>query len=101
MDFTKGDKIINLPTLQFPTQDGLLKPKPEGAEKTDVKTVKAEGDKKKCNEEEIKNNTPPTLTELTETTSRTFFTIVPGAPLSASSTGETSAIEMVVDVAPR
>ncbi|KAG5307231.1 SENP7 protease, partial [Acromyrmex insinuator] len=42
---TKGDKTINLPTVNFPTQDGKLKPKVEN--QTDVKTVKSESENNK------------------------------------------------------
>lgn len=45
MNNTKGDKNINLPTVNFPTQDGKLKPKSEN--NTDVKTAKPETESKR------------------------------------------------------
>ncbi|XP_018366167.1 PREDICTED: uncharacterized protein LOC108763222 isoform X4 [Trachymyrmex cornetzi] len=42
---TKGGKTINLPTVNFPTQDGKLKPKVEN--QTDVKTAKSESENNK------------------------------------------------------
>ncbi|XP_072750156.1 uncharacterized protein [Anoplolepis gracilipes] len=39
MNNTKGDKTISLPTVNFPTQDGKLKPKSET--QTDVKSAKS------------------------------------------------------------
>lgn len=45
MNDTKGDKTINLPNLNFPTQDGKLKPKSEN--QTDAKATKPEVENKK------------------------------------------------------
>jgi len=45
MNNTKGDKTISLPTVNFPTQDGKLKPKSET--QTDVKAAKSEVENKK------------------------------------------------------
>ncbi|XP_018399292.1 PREDICTED: uncharacterized protein LOC108777009 isoform X1 [Cyphomyrmex costatus] len=42
---TKGSKTINLPSVNFPTQDGKLKPKVEN--QTDVKTAKSESENNK------------------------------------------------------
>lgn len=41
----KGGKTINLPTVNFPTQDGKLKPKVEN--QTEVKTAKSESENNK------------------------------------------------------
>lgn len=45
MNNTKGDKTISLPTVNFPTQDGKLKPKSET--QTDVKPAKPEVENKR------------------------------------------------------
>ncbi|XP_050444549.1 uncharacterized protein LOC126848050 isoform X2 [Cataglyphis hispanica] len=45
MNNTKGDKTISLPTVNFPTQDGKLKPKSET--QTDIKPTKPEMENKK------------------------------------------------------
>ncbi|XP_025989146.1 uncharacterized protein LOC105193209 isoform X3 [Solenopsis invicta] len=45
MNNTKGDRTINLPTVNFPTQDGKLKPKVES--QTDGKTTKSESENNK------------------------------------------------------
>ncbi|XP_025270325.1 uncharacterized protein LOC105249552 isoform X2 [Camponotus floridanus] len=45
MNNTKGDKTISLPTVNFPTQDGKLKPKSET--QTDTKAAKSEVENKK------------------------------------------------------
>ncbi|XP_029162560.1 sentrin-specific protease 7-like isoform X6 [Nylanderia fulva] len=45
MNNTKGDKTISLPTVNFPTQDGKLKPKSET--QTDAKAAKPEGENKR------------------------------------------------------
>lgn len=45
MNNTKGDKTISLPTVNFPTQDGKLKPKSET--QTDAKAAKSEVENKK------------------------------------------------------
>lgn len=44
---TKGDKTISLPTVNFPTQDGKLKPKSETQTETGAKPAKSEVENKK------------------------------------------------------
>ncbi|KAL0121481.1 hypothetical protein PUN28_006770 [Cardiocondyla obscurior] len=103
MNKTKGDKTINLPTLNFPTQDGKLKPKVEN--QTEVKTSKPEPENKKksanttqdTNVQEtktlpyVKENTEPT----SETISRTYQ-IIPYS-LSSNSTSDSSSTEMLTE----
>lgn len=65
---TKGEENIVLPTLTFPTQDGVLKPKP-----VETKATKADADKKKGDDEAKTSQTPasaetPSTTGAVQTT---------------------------------
>ncbi|XP_011878118.1 PREDICTED: uncharacterized protein LOC105567668, partial [Vollenhovia emeryi] len=93
MNNTKGDKTINLPTVNFPTQDGKLKPKVESP--TDAKTAKSESEnKKKSSDVETRISF---VTENTESTNefggRTAYQIIP-YPLSSNSNNENNSTEI-------
>lgn len=96
MNNTKGDKTINLPTVNFPTQDGKLKPKVEN--QTDVKTAKSESEnKRKSSDGETR--IVSIVTENTESSnefvSRTYQ-IIPYS-LSSNSSNENNPTEMLTE----
>ncbi|XP_017760809.1 PREDICTED: uncharacterized protein LOC108551228 [Eufriesea mexicana] len=102
MDATKGDKIITIPTVNFPTQDGKLKAKAENH--VDIKSMKTDvEDKKKPTldgENRISNNMP-NQTESTEPTTdiinRTTYQIIPYSPCTSSSSSESNSTEMLTE----
>lgn len=84
MNNTKGDKTINLPTLNFPTQDGKLKPKIEN--QTDVKTAKSESEnKRKPANTDAETRIVSFVTENTESTKEFVSTTYQIIPFSVSS----------------
>lgn len=94
MNNTKGDKTINLPTLNFPTQDGKLKPKVEN--QTDVKTAKSESENKRKPASDTETRIVSFVTENTESTKEfasTTYQIIP-YPVSSNST-ESNPTEML------
>ncbi|XP_036141062.1 uncharacterized protein LOC105830930 isoform X2 [Monomorium pharaonis] len=97
MNTTKGDKIINLPTVNFPTQDGKLKPKVEN--QTDAKTAKSESENnKKKPASDAETRIVSIVTENTESpnefVSRTYQII----PYSVSSNStESNPTEMLTE----
>ncbi|XP_020283705.1 uncharacterized protein LOC109854713 isoform X3 [Pseudomyrmex gracilis] len=95
MNDTKGDKTINLPNLNFPTQDGKLKPKSEN--QTDAKTTKPEVEnKKKPTNVDAETRIVSFVTENNESSdfvSRTTFQIIPYSVSSSNST-ESNPTEM-------
>ncbi|KAK0097070.1 hypothetical protein PV326_003409 [Microctonus aethiopoides] len=106
MNEAKGDNVINLPVMQFPTQDGKLKPKPENPEKTDLKIqkIETENKKKSVNDDEQLDNTVQSqldsrepISEINTRTTTTIYTIVPCSPVIKSISGETSSTDMFVD----
>lgn len=106
MNEAKGDNIINLPVMQFPTQDGKLKPKPENSEKTDLKIqkIETENKKKSINDDEQLDNTVQSqmdsrepISEINTRTTTTIYTIVPCSPVIKSTSGEASSTDMFVD----
>ncbi|XP_034942141.1 uncharacterized protein [Chelonus insularis] len=107
MNETKGDKTINLPTVQFPTQDGKLKPKPENLEKPEQKIPKAELEvKKKAADEESLGNSSQNMNEPPEegesqTNSRTIYKVVTYSPGLSSSSGDGNTMEMYVEAKPK
>lgn len=96
MNNTKGDKTISLPTVNFPTQDGKLKPKSET--QSDAKAAKPEGEnKRKSTNVETETRIVSFVTENTEASnefvsSRTYQ-IIPYSSLSSNST-ESNTTEM-------
>ncbi|XP_012137297.1 uncharacterized protein LOC100878812 [Megachile rotundata] len=97
MNSTKGDKNINIPAVNFPTQDGKLKAKPE----VDMKSIKTEVDDKKKptvdGENRVSNNMP-NQTENTEPTTeiinKTTYQIIPYSPCTSSTSTESNSTEM-------
>lgn len=99
MNETNGDKNIILPTVQFPTQDGKLKPKSETSDKSDLKGQKGESEAKKFKiEKEQSSNVStnqqqqPDSQETPNRPVKTYLTIVP----CSSTSGEFNTVGMVV-----
>jgi len=95
MSNTKGDKTINLPTVNFPTQDGKLKPKVEN--QIDVKTTKSESENNKRKSTSQESETRIFVTENTDSTNEfgtsKTYQIIPYS-LSSNST-ESNSTEML------
>lgn len=102
MNATKGDKNITLPVVNFPTQDGQLKPKSENH--VEINPVKSELEikKKPMSETESRtvNNSPaqPENTESpNEVANRTTYQIIPFSPCTSTSSTESSSTEVLTD----
>ncbi|XP_011631462.1 uncharacterized protein LOC105423416 isoform X2 [Pogonomyrmex barbatus] len=96
MNDTKGDRTINLPTVNFPTQDGKLKPKVEN--QTDAKATKSESENKRKSSD-AETRIVSFVTENTESTneivSRTYQ-IIPFS-LSSNSSNESNPTEILTE----
>lgn len=95
MNNTKGDKTINLPTVNFPTQDGKLKPKVEN--QTDVKPAKPETENKRKATIEAETRIFSIVTENTESPNEFIgktYHLVPYS-LSSNSSNENSSTEIL------
>lgn len=101
MDVTKGDKIITIPTVNFPTQDGKLKAKAENH--VEIKSMKTdvEDKKKPTLDGENRISNMPNQTESTEPTTeiinRTTYQIIPYSPCTSSSSSESNSTEMLTE----
>ncbi|XP_043675797.1 uncharacterized protein LOC122632713 isoform X1 [Vespula pensylvanica] len=106
MNATKGDKNITLPVVNFPTQDGKLKPKSENH--VEIKPVKTEIEikKKPMSETETTpraaNSTVPAQVENKESSNevvnKSTYQIIPFSPCtSSSSSTDKNSTEMLVD----
>ncbi|KAK2579020.1 hypothetical protein KPH14_002814 [Odynerus spinipes] len=102
MNATKGDRNITLPVVNFPTQDGKLKPKSENH--VEIKPVKSELEMKKKPTAETENrtvNSSPAQVENTESpnevVNRTTYQIIPFSSRTSSSSTESSSTEMLTD----
>ncbi|XP_011707812.1 PREDICTED: uncharacterized protein LOC105462704 isoform X2 [Wasmannia auropunctata] len=98
MNNTKGDKTINLPTVNFPTQDGKLKPKVES--QTDVKTAKSESEniKRKSTSDAETRIVSFSVTENTESTNEFVSSRTYVIPYSVSSNStESNSSEMLTE----
>ncbi|XP_015187662.1 PREDICTED: uncharacterized protein LOC107072337 isoform X2 [Polistes dominula] len=106
MNATRGSKNIALPVVNFPTQDGKLKPKPENH--LEIKPVKTELDikKKPISETETNsravNSTVPGQTESPESSSnevvsKTTYQIIPFSPCTSSTSSTDNSTEMLID----
>lgn len=92
MNNTKGDKTINLPTVNFPTQDGKLKPKVEN--QTDGKTAKSESENKRKSTSDT-NSIVSFVAENTETPNEFVNKTYQIIPLSlGSNSTESNSTEM-------
>ncbi|XP_012219904.1 uncharacterized protein [Linepithema humile] len=101
MNSTKGDKTINLPTVNFPTQDGKLKPKSEN--NTDVKTAKPEAEIKRKASASLETETRivSIVTENTEQNNEFGNRTYQFIPLSTSSNStENNSTEMLAEQKP-
>lgn len=95
MNNTKGDKTINLPTVNFPTQDGKLKPKVEN--QTDVKTAKSETENKRKSTSDAETRIVSFVTENTESPNEFIgrtYQIIPYS-LSSNSSNENNSTEIL------
>ncbi|CAL7933808.1 unnamed protein product [Xylocopa violacea] len=103
MNTTKGDKNITIPVVNFPTQDGKLKPKAEN--NVDIKSIKAdvEGKKKSTSDGENRiSNNMPNQTESTDSSTEiisrtTTYQIIPYTPCTTSSSSESNSTEMLTE----
>lgn len=104
MNATKGDRIILLPVLTFPTQEGRLLQKAES--NVEIKSGKAEAESKKKTAAEIENKSssiavsmgPEENIESTgELLNSNAHQILSHSPPSSSSSNENSQTEMFVD----
>lgn len=99
MNATKGDRTISLPTVNFPTQDGKLKPKSEN--NADTKAVKPELENKRKSTIESETRIVSIMTENTEPTnelvSRTTYQIIPYSPCISSNSTESNPTEMLTE----
>lgn len=106
MNATKGDKNITLPVVNFPTQDGKLKPKSENH--VEIKPVKTEIEikKKPMSETETTpraaNSTVPAQADnkdsSNEVVNKSTYQIIPFSPCtSSSSSTDKNSSEMLVD----
>ncbi|XP_043497008.1 uncharacterized protein LOC122520800 isoform X2 [Polistes fuscatus] len=106
MNVTRGSKNIALPAVNFPTQDGKLKPKPENH--LEIKPVKTELDIKKKTMSETEtnsravNSTVPGQTESPESSSnevvgKTTYQIIPFSPCTSSTSSTDNSTEMLID----
>jgi len=96
MNSTKGDRLINLPTVNFPTQDGKLKPKSENS--ADVKNAKPElENKRKSSLDAAETRINMSLVADTESSnefvSRTTYQIIPSTCISSNS-AESNSMEI-------
>ncbi|XP_014616796.1 PREDICTED: uncharacterized protein LOC106793974 isoform X2 [Polistes canadensis] len=106
MNVTRGSKNIALPVVNFPTQDGKLKPKPENH--LEIKPIKPELDIKKKTMSETEtnsravNSTVPGQTESPESStnevvSKTTYQIIPFSPCTSSTSSTDNSTEMLID----
>lgn len=97
MNTNKGNKTINLPTANFPTQDGKLKPRTEN--QTDTKIVKSElENKRKVLDTETHNvSAVGENTESSEPVNKTTYQIIPYSPSTSSNSTESNSTEMLVE----
>ncbi|KAI4483443.1 hypothetical protein M0802_013385 [Mischocyttarus mexicanus] len=114
MNANKGIKNIGLPVVNFPTQDGKLKPKPENH--LEIKPVKAESDIKKkqqqqqpmsseteTNTRSVNSSTVSAQAESPESSNseivnKTTYQIIPFSPCTSSTSNSAdNSIEMLID----
>lgn len=102
MNTTKGDKNINLPVVNFPTQNGKLKVKAEN--NAEMKPVKADVENKKKptvdGENRISNSIPNSV-ENTESNNElvtgTTYQLIPYSPCTSSNSSESNTTEMLTE----
>lgn len=103
MNATKGDKNINLPAANFPTQDGKLKVKSEN--NVEIKPAKPEADNKKKSashaESRISSSSMSTSAENSdqsnELTNTNTYPIIPYSPSTSSNSSESNQTEMMTE----
>jgi len=99
MNSTKGDRLINLPTVNFPTQDGKLKPKSENS--ADVKAAKPELENKRKSSLDAEARINMSLVADTESSnefvSRTTYQIIPYPTCISSNSAESNSTEMLTE----
>ena len=83
MNATKGDKTISIPIVQFPTMNGILRPKPEGT--TEPKTPKVEGEAKKTKLATATQQTPSAADDKTRVVALSTSSVVTTAETASES----------------
>ncbi|KAG7206518.1 hypothetical protein KM043_003863 [Ampulex compressa] len=104
MNTTKGDRSIGLPLVNFPTQDGKLKPKAENH--VDGKSAKPEAEAKRKptmdGENNRVSNSLPAPAENSEQANdapnRTTYPIIPYSPCTSSNTTESNPTDMLAEL---
>lgn len=99
MNATKGDKTINLPSVNFPTQDGKLKPKSEN--QVDVKVAKSElENKRKSTADTDTRSSMSVVAESTESSNEVVnrtFQIIPYSPSISSNSTDSNPTELLTE----
>lgn len=103
MSIQKNVKSVNLPAVNFPTQDGQLKPKSENH--VEIKPVKSEMEMKKKPITETENraiNSSPGQVENTESPNETVnrthtYQIIPFSSCTSSSSTDSNSADMLTD----
>ncbi|EFN85023.1 Sentrin-specific protease 6 [Harpegnathos saltator] len=99
MNATKGDRTINLPSVNFPTQDGKLKPKSEN--QVDVKITKSENEnKRKSTTDADTRISMSVVAESTESSNEIVnrtFQIIPYSPSISSNSTDSNSTEILTE----
>ncbi|EZA57568.1 Sentrin-specific protease [Ooceraea biroi] len=99
MNNTRGDKLITLPTVNFPTQDGKLKPKSESP--ADAKATKPELENKRKTSLDAETRISMSIVADNESsnefTSRTTYQIIPYSTCISSNSAENNSTEMLTE----
>lgn len=99
MKATKGDRTIHLPNVNFPTQDGKLKPKSEN--QIDVKVAKSEHEnKKKPTADADTHISMSVVAENTESSNEVVnrtFQIIPYSSCISSNSTDSNPTEMLAE----
>lgn len=100
MNGTKGDRVITLPTVNFPTQNGKLKPKSENP--ADAKAAAKPEQESKRNSS-LEGETATSMSTVADTESnnefvnRTTYQIIPFSPCISPSSAESNSTEIVTE----
>ncbi|XP_032669782.1 uncharacterized protein LOC116843458 isoform X2 [Odontomachus brunneus] len=99
MNATKGDRTIHLPSVNFPTQDGKLKPKSEN--QIDVKVTKSElENKRKPTADADTHISMSVVAESTESSNEVVnrtFQIIPYSPCISSNSTDSNPTEILTE----
>lgn len=98
MNATRGDRTINLPSVNFPTQDGILKPKSEN--QVDVKVAKSELENKKKPTDVEPRISMSVVAESPESSNEVVnrtIQIIPYSPCISSNSTDSNSTEILTD----